>query len=168
VPEEYPRLQAPVAAPGKYMARLTVGGQSFDQPFEIKRDPRITATDADLEAQFELMIQIRDSTAEITDAVDNLRKLRQQLNGGDPAVLEKLRAIEGTLTRLAGTSPDMLPPKALNNRLAELSSAVQQADGRPTKQMYAVYQYLAHLTADQMESLDVLTKQQKTTLGATK
>ena len=55
---------------------------------------------------------------------------------------------------MAGTSPDMLPPKALNNRLAELSGAVQQADGRPTKQMYAVYQYLAHLTADQMESLE--------------
>ena len=34
------------------------------------------------------MVQIRDSTAEITEAVDNLRKLRQQLNGATQPIGE--------------------------------------------------------------------------------
>ncbi len=36
VPSEYPRAQAPVGAPGHYTARLSVGGQTYEEPFEIR------------------------------------------------------------------------------------------------------------------------------------
>ena len=160
VPSEYPQTQAPVAPPTRYTARLSVGGQTYQQAFEIKRDPRLTATDEDLQAQFELMVQINDRVTEITDAVNRLRKFRQQLSGaGSANAREKLDAIEGTLTRLEGESSNMRPPKALNNRLAELSGAVQQVDRRPTQQMYAVFQYLSGLVTQQVQALDQLTKQ---------
>ena len=125
------------------------------------RDPRIVATDDDLRAQFDLLIQIRDRTNEITEAVGRLRKARQAMDaraaGGDAEAArskEGLAAIEGALTRLPGRSPMVLPPKALNNRLAALSSEVAKADSRPTKPMYDVFQDLSAGVAEQLRQLD--------------
>jgi photosystem II stability/assembly factor-like uncharacterized protein len=163
VSAEYPRAQAPVAPPGRYTARLMVAGQQSERSFEIRRDARLTATDEDLKAQFVLMVQIRDRLSAITDAVDRLRKARQQLNdrkradasdGALASARQKLQAIESALTRLPGPSPHVLPPKALNNRLAALSGDVQQADGRPTRQMAAVFEELSGLVAEQFRRLD--------------
>jgi len=166
VSAEYPRALAPVAPPGRYSARLSVGGQQYERSFEIQRDPRIAATDDDLVAQFELMVQIRNRLSEVTDAVERLRNARQQLEaqhaaGSDAAVASagaKLQAIEGALTRLPGPSPHVLPPKALNNRLAALSGAVGQADARPTRQMYAVFEELSAGVAEQVRQLDEVVK----------
>jgi hypothetical protein len=136
VSAEYPRAQAPVAPPGRYVARLAAGGQQYEQSFDIKRDPRLTATDEDLQAEFELMVKIRNRLSDVTDAIDRLRKVRQQLNerqrsgAKDPALVsakEKLQAIEAALTRLPGPNSNMLPPKALNDRLAALSGEIQHA-----------------------------------------
>src|SRR4029453_17063289 len=99
--------------------------------------------------QFDLLIQIRERTNQITEAVGRLRKARQ----GDAANKEKLAAIESALTRLPGPSPMVLPPKALNNRLAALSSEVAKADSRPTKPMYAVYEDLSSKAAGQLRQL---------------
>jgi hypothetical protein len=161
VPAEYGRAQAPVATPGRYTARLSAGGRQYERTFEIARDPRLTATDDDLRAQFDLMVEIRDRVTAITEAVDRLRKARQQLEprsrSGDAAAvgaLQTLQAIESALTRLPGPSPYMLPPKALNNRLAALSSDVGGADTRPTRQMYDVFKDLSGLVAEQVRRLD--------------
>jgi photosystem II stability/assembly factor-like uncharacterized protein len=161
VPAEYGRAQAPVATPGRYTARLSAGGRQYERTFEIARDPRLTATDDDLRAQFALMVEIRDRVTAITEAVERLRKARQQLEprsrSGDAAAvdaLQKLQAIEAALTRLPGPSPYMLPPKALNNRLAALSGDVGGADARPTRQMYDVFKDLSGLVVDQVRRLD--------------
>jgi photosystem II stability/assembly factor-like uncharacterized protein len=165
VSAEYGRAQAPVALPGRYSARLSAGGQQYERSFKIQRDPRIAATDDDLRAQFELMVQIRDRLSEVTDAVHRLRTARQQLEQRAPAdaraasVKEKLGAIEGALTRLLpAVNPMKLPQKALNNRLAALSGAVGQADARPTRQMYAVFEELSAGVAEQVRQLDEAIK----------
>jgi photosystem II stability/assembly factor-like uncharacterized protein len=159
--EYYTRTQPPIAPPGRYSARLSVGGQQYERPFEIQRDPRITATDDDLRAQFELMVQIHDRLSQVTDAVERLRTARRQLEQRTPAdartagVKEQLGAIEGALTRLLpAANPMVLPPKGLNNRLAALSGAVQQADARPTRQMYAVFEELSAKVVEQLRRLD--------------
>jgi hypothetical protein len=157
VSEEYPRLQAPVAPPGTYTVRLTVAGKTYERTFQIVRDPRLTVTDADLEAQFELMSRISQRTSEITEAVDRLRAFRATLSPTDPR-LEALHTIEGALTRIPGATPDMLPPKGLNNRLAALAHAVQQGDAHPTPQMYQVFEHLAQLIDAQLASLQQILK----------
>lgn len=161
VAAEYGRAQAPVATPGRYIARLSAGGRQYERTFEIKRDPRLTATDADLQAQFDLLVEIRDRVSAITDAVTQLRKVRQQLEPRQRAgvaravaALETLQAIESALTRLPGPSPYMLPPKALNNRLAALSGDVGGADARPTRQMVDVFKDLSRLVGEQLRRLD--------------
>src|SRR4029077_9678662 len=50
----------PRALPGKYQVKLTVLGKSYTAPLEIKPDPRLAVTPADLEKQFALSIRIRD------------------------------------------------------------------------------------------------------------
>jgi len=159
VSAEYSRAQAPVAPPGRYSARLEVGGQQYERSFEIRKDPRIVATDQDLRAQFEFLVQIRDRLSEVTDAVDRLRAARQQLEqkgaGGVGSALAKLGEIEGALTRLLPASnPMKLPPKALNNRLAALTGAAGGADARPTRQMYAVFDGLSASVKEQIGLLD--------------
>ena len=46
--------------------------------FEIQKDPRVSATQKDLEAQFELLLRVRDKLSETHDAINMLRNIRQQ------------------------------------------------------------------------------------------
>ena len=47
-----------LAAPGKYTVKVTTGGQTLTQPFEILKDPQIVASDADLVASTEMQKRI--------------------------------------------------------------------------------------------------------------
>jgi hypothetical protein len=125
------------------------------------------STDDYLRAQFEHMVQIHNRLSEVTDAVERLRTARQQLETRAPAdataasAKEKLGAIEAALTRLLpAVNPMKLPPKALNNRLAALTGAVGQADARPTRQMYAVFEELSAGVAEQVRQLDEVIKKE--------
>jgi len=51
----------PVALPGHYQVRLTVGGQSQTVPLEVKLDPRVNVTQADLEQQFNMLSRFAKS-----------------------------------------------------------------------------------------------------------
>jgi hypothetical protein len=171
VPAEYPRAQPPVAPPGRYSARLSAGGRQYERSFEIRKDPRVTATEADLQAQFDFSIEIRERLSGVTDAVERLRKARRQLDtrpASDTAAAaarEKLATIEGTLTRLLPAVNRMrLPPIGLNNRLAALTRSVVQADARPTRQMYAVFQELSAAVAEQERQLEAVIKAHVPTL----
>ena len=56
--------EGPIAMPGTYTVRLTAKGVTETQPLTIRRDPRVTdVTDADLQAQFKLAMEIRDATS---------------------------------------------------------------------------------------------------------
>ena len=163
------RSQAPVAPPGRrYHARLAVDGQELEQPFEIRKDPRITATDADLKEQFALSVQIRDRLSEVTDAVNRLRDARRRIDervqaaGSDPAVARaaasakaKLSEIEVALVRLANPNrPNIVPTKGPEFKLASLSGVVGRADAKPTRQVYLVFEGLSAQVARQLELLE--------------
>ncbi len=52
----------------------TADGRTQTQPFRVRRNPLYTdVTDADLQAQFDLAIQIRDKTSEANNAVIQIR-----------------------------------------------------------------------------------------------
>src|SRR4029077_3860829 len=57
-------ITGPLAPPGRYQARLTVGDRSWTQSFEVRKDPRVAATQADFDAQFALWRKIRDTLSE--------------------------------------------------------------------------------------------------------
>jgi photosystem II stability/assembly factor-like uncharacterized protein len=151
----------PVALPGQYVVRLTVNGHAQEQPFEIRKDPRITASNADLRSQFELLEDILGRTSEVVDLVKRVREVRAQVNSRDAeaeSVLEQLKEIEGVLTIWMGSEahPMMWDPPGLIQKLARLSGAVVAGDARPTEAMYAVFEDLSERLEVQRNRLNQL------------
>jgi phage-related tail protein len=158
-------LTGPLAPPGTYQVQLSVGGQTYTASFEIRKDPRVSATPADFESQFSLLIRIRDKLSETHDAITRLRSIRQQveewahraegMSNGQTArqavgqaatvITEKLTAIEAELIQSrARVQQDQLNfPTRLNAKLSGLSSVVGSADGAPTQQAYDVFRELS-------------------------
>src|SRR5579863_1112761 len=50
--------RGPLAVPGRYQVRLTVDGKSQSAGFEVTMDPRVQVSQADLQKQFDLLIQV--------------------------------------------------------------------------------------------------------------
>lgn len=154
-------LVGPLAAPGTYQVRLVSGDQSYTVAFEIQKDPRVRATKSELEAQFALLIDIRDRLSETHEAVTTLRILRRQVEQwveraqghaaremviqSADAVKEKLAAIEEELIQVkARARHDTLNhPAKLNAKLAALTSVVSSADAAPTQQTHELFQELS-------------------------
>jgi photosystem II stability/assembly factor-like uncharacterized protein len=73
-------ITGPLAPPGRYQVRLTVGERSWIQPLEVRKDPRVSATQAELDAQFALWRQIRDTLSETHAGINRLRRIRRQVS----------------------------------------------------------------------------------------
>jgi hypothetical protein len=149
---EWPRATAPVAPPGNYIAQLDVAGQTYEQPFEIRKDPRISWSDADLTAQFDLWIRVRDELSESTDTINRLREIRKQVEAGAgqsgkaeaaKQIESRLATIEAALTRTVGANSMLLPPKGLNQKFATLTNIIGSGDGAPTRWTYEVVEELS-------------------------
>ena len=85
----------PMAVPGTYMVKLTVGSYSATRPFTVIEDPRITAdgvTTADLQQQFDQTMKARDLVSEVNKDVARIREARTKL-ASDPDKLAKLNEI---------------------------------------------------------------------------
>jgi hypothetical protein len=166
---DYSPPSSPTAPPGRYIARLSVDGQDYEQPFEIRKDPRIKASDADLRAQFDLMVDIQYRYSEVADTVLRIREVRAKLAGNRAelpedsrikvdGILEQFRQIEGILTIWVGSQahPMMWSPPGLTEKLSSLSGAVGGAYAKPTKSMYAVFEDLSKRFDDQRNRLNQL------------
>ena len=150
----------PQAPSGSYTVKLSVGDKTETQTFKLLIDPRSGATQADLDAQFRFLIQIRDKTSEANNAVRTIRSAKAQLAArvkaapaGRAAVLqrsvttltEQLSAVEAEIYQVknkSGQDPLNYPIK-LNNQIAALSGVVASTEAKPTAQSYEVYKILA-------------------------
>jgi hypothetical protein len=146
----------PLSPPGNYRVEISTDGQSSSESFEILKDPRILATQDDLEAQFELLIKIRDKISDIHNAVDRLRNIRIQVNEWEQradghqdqktlseaalALKASLSALENELVKVKPLGGAMRGgPVRLNAKVAWLTQVVSSADWAPTSQSYAVF-----------------------------
>jgi len=150
-------VTGPAAPPGTYTIRMTVDGQTQTQPLVVKRHPLYSATDADLQAQFDLAIQIRDKVSEANQAVIDIRNMKQQIadrlsKSTDPKLkaagdklTTNLSAVEADIYQVknqSGQDPLNFPIKT-NNRLASLLSMVGNGDGKPTTNAPIIFQDLS-------------------------
>ena len=172
--EFHKRPGGPLAKPGTYQATLTVGDWSMTQSFELLKDPRVAAGDADLVEQFDFLIQIRDKLSEIATGVNTIRSLRRQLGdwaerlaGNESASLvidaahalrDQLDRVEAELVQPEFTSDgDTLNYREkLFEKLTALPPVVASADARPTMQSFAVYDKLAGQADEQLSALTIL------------
>ena len=141
----------PIAPPGTYSVRMTVGSDVQTHPVRVRKDPRSTATDADLQAQFRLLLAIRDKVSEANLGVRTVRNMRWQVDDRTEKLSAEQRA---EFARLAGQMMDSLTyrenevyqtrnqsgqdplnyPIRLNNKIAALSGVVGAGEYRPTQQ----------------------------------
>ncbi len=70
------RADGPRTVPGSYTVELTANGVTHSQPFEIVKDPRVGYSQADLEAQFAFLIEVRDRLTQTMAAVGRIRDMR--------------------------------------------------------------------------------------------
>ena len=153
-------VQGPLAVPGAYQVKLTAGGKSQTVPLDVRPDPRVQTSQADLQKQFDLLMQIRAKVTETHDAINQLRDVRTQIQAlrkrhadnakakdllaQAEALEKKLDPIEESLIqRKASSGQDLLNwPIMLNNKLTALAGIVESADTAPTEQSYEVFKYL--------------------------
>jgi photosystem II stability/assembly factor-like uncharacterized protein len=179
-------LTGPLAPPGMYQVQLSVSGQTYTASFELRQDPRISATPGDFEAQFSLLLRLRDKLSDTHDAINQLHSVRQQVevwgrrteaapNGeaaeavglAANAITEKLTAIEEELIQSrARVQQDQLNfPTRLNAKLAGLTSVVASADGAPTQQSYDVFRDLSTRIDHQLIQLQEVLERDVTALN---
>ncbi|MFM7487208.1 MAG: glycosyl hydrolase, partial [Cytophagales bacterium] len=165
-------LTGPKAVPGTYKAKLTVNGKSVETEFEIVKDPRTSGTVADIKAQFDFSIAVRDKLSDTHKATRKIRTAREQINrvtepmkGKDDmkevtdmakSILDDMRKIEEALYQTknrSGQDPLNFPVR-LNNKLAALASEVDGSDYKPTEQVKAVYNEVTEKINDQLNQLN--------------
>jgi photosystem II stability/assembly factor-like uncharacterized protein len=141
----------PVAVPGQYQVRLTVGGESQVVPLDVKLDPRVSVSPADLAQQFGLLAQIHDELNRVYDAVNQIQDVRSQVAGlkrrlpenasaktiaGSADDLEKkLMDVRDQLVNLtiSANEDSLAYPPQIDAKLAYLAMDVGSADSAPTE-----------------------------------
>ncbi|MEM1056770.1 MAG: glycosyl hydrolase [Bacteroidota bacterium] len=148
-------LNGPEAVPGTYTARLVVGEDSMEVPFEILLDPRSSATPEDLQAQFDFLREVRDKVTEVNESVERVRDLRDQIHtylarlpespeadsvrAAGERLVTRMTAVEEALyeTRNESRQDPLNYGINLGNELSALGGTVSAGDFRPTDQAYA-------------------------------
>lgn len=151
IPHETPRQQpqGPLVVPGKYTVEFTANGHTLTQPLTVTLDPRVHATQQDLEAQLALARRILAGIAVSYAEYQKLTMLQTAIEEHkksqvDPKVLEDLGKQVQTLLNGFKDQPGFGP---INRDLSRLLYGIESADQRPTEsQTQAVEQNCAALT----------------------
>jgi len=164
-------MSGPVIVPGTYQLRLTAGDTSLVETFEVQKDPRLSATQADLEARLALHLKIRDKLSETHDTINTLRNVRRQidewlkLTSEQPvheslerlgkSIKEQLKPIEEELiqTKAKTRQDTMNYPARLNGKLAGLAYVIAGAQAAPTRQTYELFEDLSQRIDVQVQRL---------------
>jgi photosystem II stability/assembly factor-like uncharacterized protein len=128
-----------VAAPGQYQVKLTVGGESQIVSLEVKLDPRVNVSAADLAQQFGMLTQIHEELNRVYDAVNQIQDVRSQVNG------LKRRLPENASTKTITASADDLDKKLVEVRdqLVNLTISADEDSLAYPPQLDAKLAYLA-------------------------
>jgi photosystem II stability/assembly factor-like uncharacterized protein len=153
------RSKGPMAAPGNYQVRLTTEGKSLTVPLELKMDPRVNVSAADMQKEFDLELKIRSSLSDLHDTVREIRETRLQLHSlrnrlegaarfkpisdSSDALNKKMAPIEEHLLQVNAKSSEanLNFPNMADEQLHSLAFSVE-TDAAPTKQQYEAFDSL--------------------------
>jgi hypothetical protein len=169
----------PKAAPGMYRVEWAIGKEIVgSELIEIKKDPRLSVSEADLTESLKFQLKVRDKVSSIHKGVNDLRAIRKQtddylksiqdtvfkksLEKVSKPLLDSLQSVENQLIQHeAKAFQDLLAvPIRLNDQISGLAAAAASADTRPTQQTYEVYNALSGLADIQLEKLNKILAEQ--------
>ncbi|HKR63007.1 MAG TPA: glycosyl hydrolase, partial [Thermoanaerobaculia bacterium] len=175
----------PRVPPGTYTVRLTVGDDApVTTTAQLKQDPRTSATQADLQSQFDFLLAANKKLSEIHEQITRIREVRKQLgelrkNAGkdekakpivDAAkdLDKKMTAIEEALYQTKNKSPQdpLNYPIRLNDKLASVADSASTGDFAPTAQQRAVYAQLVEQIDKQLADLRAIWEKDLPALNA--
>jgi hypothetical protein len=166
--------RGPVAMPGQYQVKLTVGGESQIAPLELKLDPRVKVSPEDLAQQFNVLTQIQDNLNHVYDAVNQIQDVRSQVAGLKRRLPEnasaktisasaddlekKLIAVRDQLINLtiSANEDSLAYPPQVDARLAYLAMDVASADSAPTEAERLQFEKLKKQTGEILSRWDDL------------
>ena len=174
---QFERLPGPTVCPGAYQLTLQAGGEEQSQPFNLIKDSTSSATDGDLQQQFDLLLAIHQLYSEATETINAMRRQRTQLS----SLAQRLAASAGQRDLAEGATglrdhileiekgifiPDLPSGWAgrLNQgtdplrRLGALPSVVGLGEFPPTEQAYAVFDKLAGIIKARMGEFDAMSQ----------
>ncbi|HWK11520.1 MAG TPA: hypothetical protein VNR64_15765, partial [Vicinamibacterales bacterium] len=167
--------EGPAVPPGTYTVRLTAGGQTLTAPLTVLPDPRGGPSQDVLQAQTAFALRVRDDISHLTDLVNQLRSVRDQLNArkaaldarkSDQGVADLITASDAAIKKADAIEDKLHNPTAevvydilamrggtrLYSRLAPLQMWAIEDEGLPTLGMKSVLeeqeQELASLSSD--------------------
>jgi hypothetical protein len=164
--------RGPVVAPGTYQIRMTVGNKTQTQSFEVLKDPRVNTSQADLEAQRDLQLLIRDKMSDTNHTINQIRYLKQQADEwtkrfeGQPqadhikeaakVLKDKLKAVEEPLIVPGLKSQHQILNYGIRlaGKLAALVPVINSADFAPTTQVQEVFTQISQQVDAQKEALN--------------
>jgi len=175
----------PRVIPGTYTVRLTVGDEPpLTTPAQLRQDPRTSASQADLEAQFAFLLAANRKLSEIHEQIERVREVRKQLTelrktlGKDEktkpiadAVKEldrKMTEAEEALyqTKNKSSQDPLNYPIRLNDKLASVADSASAGDFAPTAQQRVVYAQLVEKIDAQLAVLRALWEKELPALNA--
>ena len=164
-------ISGPQVPPGLYRVQLKVGEQTFEQQFEVRKDPRLSASDADLSAQFTLLKQLHTRLSETHKAINEIRAIRRRAEDwaarakdkleleavakAAQAVIDRLKPIEAELIQvdIKNRGDVLLFPARLNAKLGYLTGVVASADAAPTASSKQVFDDVSKRVQAQLDQL---------------
>jgi photosystem II stability/assembly factor-like uncharacterized protein len=106
--------RGPQVLPGTYTVKLFVGDKTFERPVVVRFDPTVSVPEADLRAQRDMALGLRDMQSAANTALRTLDSLKTQLE-----------FVERTAKDRLGETP-----KELTDRLAEQKKRVEELQNR--------------------------------------
>jgi photosystem II stability/assembly factor-like uncharacterized protein len=170
----------PVVAPGQYQVKLTMGSESQTAVFEVKLDPRVKVSEADLQQQYTMQMQIHDELNRVYDAVDQIQDVRSQILGLKRRLPEntsaktitssandldkKLIAVRDKFVNLkiSANEDSLAYPPQLDAKWAFLAMDLGTADSAPTEAEQLEFEKLKKQTAEFMSQWDDLQSHELT------
>src|SRR5438874_4490702 len=65
--------------PGTYTVKLSVNGRDYTQPLSVRKDPHSGGTEADIEAQHRVLLDLSRDLDSATDVVNSIEQVRSQI-----------------------------------------------------------------------------------------
>jgi hypothetical protein len=140
VPGDTPREPAgPMAAPGIYQVRLSVGKHQWHVPLTVMADPRVTMSAAEYAVQFATTRRLAETFDESTAALLESRSLRAQLKELSPKVSgslsDQMHSLDAQIAELLESDqgePRRRGLERLNGDVAVLYGQIDGVDAAPT------------------------------------
>ncbi|MEM7033105.1 MAG: glycosyl hydrolase [Chloroflexota bacterium] len=164
--------RGPVVPPGNYQAQLKVGDQVQTVSFNLIKDPRVETSQEDFQAQFDLLMGIRQKLSEINQAINQIRDVKSQIEGWVKRAIGKadqvIEVAKPLVEKLSAQEEKFIKPgmqtdwesynhgARLGAKMSSLIGVVASADFAPTTQSVAVFEELVTEIDAELANLQTL------------